>query len=845
MRFRLALLSLSVCISAVAADRPLFQTSRTAGPPAIDGDLSDSAWQSAQEITGFIQHDPNDGQPATQKTVVKVVYDDNNIYVGAVMDDSRPVTTLLGRRDTTLESDWFRLYLDPQHDRLGGAMFWVNPSNVQLDAILYNDIYDDPTWDAVWVSAAKITATGWVAEIRIPFSQLRFPDRPEQTWGINFARRIISNQEVDWLVNTPKGQSGQVSRFADLGGLNGIRPERAFELVPYGVSRSDLTSRTDTLDPFGRHAAYRADGGLDLKYGLSSSVTLTGTINPDFGQVEVDPAVLNLSQFETFFPEKRPFFTEGAQMFRFGSGPANSRWNFNFSSPTFFYTRRIGRAPQASVGYDYGDLPGETTILGAAKVTGKVGKGWSIGVLDALTDRERGDFVLGSDRWSQAVEPMTNYFVGRATKEYGKGSRIGILLTSTNRRLPNELSYLRSNAYTAGVDGYTFLKEKNWLWEWQLGSTLVNGSQDAITSTQESALRYYHRPDADYLDLDPTRTSLSGFGGRMMLGKQTGKWRPNLQIQTYSPGFEINDVGFLTRADVINTHAVVHYLDEKVGKYTRERSFWVGRYSNWNFGGDQFGNGIHGNFFVQFKNYWSTWGWAGRAGNRVDDRRTRGGPLVTMAPEYVVGGGIESDSRKKVSFFVESEYSADEWGGTFNGFWSNLTYRPTTAISLSVSPSLTLLDETLQYVTTTDDPSATATYGKGYIFSRLDQRTFNLSIRADWTASSRLSFQLFAQPFIASGAYDGFKQLARPRSDQYTPVGDLSFDPDFNLRSVRGSAVVRWEFRPGSALYVVWNENREDVAPVGDFRFRRDLSALPGALSKDVILIKMSYWLPL
>src|SRR5207253_2329812 len=308
---------------------------------------------------------PDDGKPATQKTIVKVAYDDQAIYIAARMDDSKPVTTVLGRRDTDLQSDWFRIYIDSQHDRLSGAGFWVNPSSVQIDMQLYNDIYDDWNWDAVWKSVAKIVPGGWVVEVRIPYSQLRFPDRPNQVWGINFARRTQSNKETDWLVNTPKEQSGLVSRFADLSGIEGIHPERSLELMPYGVARSDLKSPVPAGDPFTRASAYKMDGGVDVKYGISSNLTLTGTINPDFGQVEVDPAVLNLSQFETFFPEKRPFFTEGLAIFNsFGTGPANFRASFNFYPPRFFYSRRIGRSPQgtSNISYDYIDPPSHTPI---------------------------------------------------------------------------------------------------------------------------------------------------------------------------------------------------------------------------------------------------------------------------------------------------------------------------------------------------------------------------------------------------------------------------------------------------------------------------------------------------
>ncbi len=829
----------SVVIGIMLSCGAVVQAIRAGKPPIVDADLSDPAWQSAPEITGFTQYDPNDGKPSTQNTVVRIVYDNSAIYVGAFMHDTRKVTTLLGRRDSSLESDWFRVSFDSQNDDLNGASFWVNPSNVQYDTNLYNDIYDDSTWDAVWESAAKIVPGGWIAEIRIPFSQLRFPDRAEHVWGVQFVRRIASNAEIARFVNVPKGESGWVSRFAVLSGISGIHPDLALELLPYGVSRSDLTSRVDAGDPFVRPAAYRVDGGLDVKYGITSNLTLTGTLNPDFGQVEVDPAVVNLGQFETFFPEKRPFFVEGAQIFRFGSGPASSRWNFNLYPPQFFYSRRIGRSPQGSADAEWADAPGETTIIGAAKLSGKIGKGWSVGVLDALTDREKGRFQDGSRRWSEAVEPMTNYLVTRATKEYGKNSRVGVLFTSVNRRLPSELSHLRQNAYVGGIDGYTLFRNKAWIWEWLAGGTLVEGSKESIDITQTNSSHRYARPDATHLNYDPERTSLSGFGGRAMLGKQTGRWRPNLQVQTYSPGFDVNDVGYMQRVDVINAHQVMHYLDQTVRKRVREVSIWAGTFQNWNYGSDLVGNGIHGNWNIEAKNYWYTFGWFGGNPRVLDDRKTRGGPLVYRPNQKYVGGGIGSDSRKKVYFETTYEDVRNGDGGYSNAFNLYVNYRPTSAIRLNVTPAFVRAREYAQYVTTIDDH---------YIFATLEQRTLDIGARAEWTVNSSLSFQLFLQPFIASGGYTGFKRLARPRSDEYTPLSgnEVTFSsPDFNLRSVRGSAVVRWEFRPGSSLYLVWNENRSDVVPIGDFRVRRDFAAIPDALSKDVFLIKVSYWLPI
>lgn len=853
-RFRVAALLLSLPLTALVAQevrpRPTFKAVRAMKAPVVDGDLSDDAWQTAQDLTGFTQRDPNEGQPAVEQTHVKIVYTDEAIYVGAFMADSAKVTPLLARRDSDLnDGDYIRVSIDSQHDRLNGAAFVVNASNVQMDMILYNDIYDDVTWDAVWDSATKIADQGWTAEMRIPYSQLRFPDRPVHTWGINVSRWNARLHESSRLVHSPKTESVFVSRFADLEGIEGVKPRRAFEVMPYGVARSDVYSGYD--NPFIPAAAHRMDAGLDVKYGLTSTLTLTGTVNPDFGQVEVDPAVLNLSQFETSFPEKRPFFTEGASVFRFGNGPANSRWGFNMWFPTFFYSRRIGRAPQGSMNGDWTDAPGETTILGAAKVTGKVGKGWTVGLLDALTDKEEGWYRLGTEVGKQTVEPMTNYLVARATKEYGKDSRAGFMFTSTNRSLNGELdSSLRESAYFGGADGYTLIDDKSWIIEWLGGGSLVKGSEDAIAQTQLNGARYYQRPDSDSLEFDPTRTSLTGWMGRGMLAKQKGKWRPNIQVQALSPGLEINDLGFLPRTDAISTHAVLQYLNTDTTKYTREINAWVGKYQNWNFDGDLTANGVGSNFYVLLKNYWEAYVWGGGAADHLDDRLTRGGPAMMYAGYWYAGGGFGSDARKKISFSMEGEHVLDTWGGTSDYLYAALTYRPTPAIRVSLAPTYRGLHELGQYVTQVDDPSYTATYGKRYIFSTLDQRTLDIGIRTEWTMNARLSAQVYLQPFIASGDYSNLKYLTRARDSEFTPLDAArasaeAGDPDFNFRSVRGSAVVRWEFRPGSAMYVVWNENRSDVAPVGDFRLRRDFGALPNAPSQDVFLVKFSYWLPI
>jgi Domain of unknown function (DUF5916)/Carbohydrate family 9 binding domain-like len=825
-------------------EHPQLHAVRVAVAPVIDGDLSEPSWQNAPEFTDFTQHDPDDTRPPTMRTSIRIVYDDAAIYFGATMSDPKRPTALLVRRDTFAPSDFLSINIDPQLDRLSGNAFTITPANVQVDTVLYNDIGEDESWDGVWKSAVRIVPDGWIAEVRIPFSQLRFPDRDVHVWGLNITRRTARNNELVRIVNTPKGQTGFVSHFADIVGLEGIHRGRPVEIVPYTVARSDVRTRTDRNDPLVARRDARADAGVDLKYALTSSLTLTGTINPDFGQVEVDPAVVNLTQFETFYPEKRPFFTEGLNIFRFGDTPAPSHFNF-FLTPSLFYTRRIGRAPQGFVDADYVDSPAETSILGAAKMTGKLAGGWSIGVLDALTDAERARFVSGTESGRRQVEPMTNYFVSRMTKEIGSASRLGFMLTSVNRRLPDELSSLRRSAITGGADGYTSFRDKSWILEGSVFGSRVSGSAAAIAATQEAPARYFQRPDAKHIRLDPARTSLDGWGGTAMLSKANGIWRPIVEVQAYSPGFETNDSGFMQRTDIISAHAVMQYVNENPTKRFRERNFWFGTWQNSNFDGDTLERGVFAEWFATTQNYLSPRVALFITPSAFSDRATRGGPLVRTPPGWSSDLSFESDNRKKVSFGISGHLEGSGDGSYARTIGVSLTARPASNLQFNVEPSFKRSHDSTQYVTAFDDPAATATYGRRYVFANLEQHSIEIGTRADWTLSSRLSLQLYLQPFIASGDYHDYHALAAARTRDYTPVAPVGGDLDFNFRSVRGSAVARWEFRPGSALYIAWNENRSRVAPVGDFRVGRDLRAIPGAPSHDVFLVKVSYWLPL
>ncbi len=847
MRIRRWLPLFLVCAAAAARganwpERPTLHAVRATSPIVIDGDLSESAWQNAPEFTDFTQHDPEDGKPATLRTSVRILYDDNAIYFGAKMTDPNPPTALLARRDNFVNSDFLSINIDSQHDRLSGNAFTVTPAGEQLDTVLYNDIGEDASWDGVWEASMRIVPDGWIAEVRVPFSQLRFPEKEHQVWGLNITRRTVRTNEVSRIVNTPKGETGFVSHFADVDGLDGIHRGRAFELVPYGVARSDVRSRFDRADPFLRQSKEKGDGGLDLKYALTSSLTLTGTINPDFGQVEVDPAVVNLSQFETFYPEKRPFFTEGFNIFSFGDSPARSHFNYLFP-PKLFYSRRIGRAPQQTPDADFVEAPSNTTILGAAKVTGKLGP-WAVGVLDALTDRENALTAIGPLTARQAVEPMTNYFVTRETREIGSSSRIGFMLTSVDRKLPDELNAMRARAQSAGVDGYTSFPNKDWILEWFAAGSHVAGSAESIANTQESSSRYYQRPDAKSFHFDPSRTSLDGWAGSAMISKQNGLWRPVVQVQAYSPGLETNDLGFMNRTDVITSSAEMQYVNDHPTDRFREKNLWLGVWSNRNFDGDTFERGAFIQNFATFANYWNYSVQLVMTPGAIDDRATRGGPVIRSLMSWSTDESVGSDQRKKFYFTLNGHTDKNRDSSYTRSVSLTLTAQPSSTLQLSLSPAINRTHAQTQYLTTTADAQAVATFGHHYVFSQLEQRTFELGTRVDWTLTPKLSFQVYMQPFVASGDYHDYHELVRPRSFDFRPYTGTVDNPDFNFRSVRASAVARWEFRPGSALFVVWNENRADTLGFGDFRFRRDLRGVVNAPSHDVFLVKVSYWLP-
>lgn len=863
---------------------PVLQAVRMSGQVEIDGVLDEPAWQATDPASGFTQTYPQAGAPSTQPTQVRVLYDDAHLYVGVRLHDTAPdsIAAPLARRGTYIEdSDWIHIVIDSRHDRRTAFRFSVNPRGVKQDAYLYEDTQESDAWDAVWEEATQVDAQGWTAEFRIPFSQLRFGGDAgrERTFGIQFVRDIARSGERSAWAPWTRADAGTVSRFGRLVGLHDLPDPRGLEIVPY-VSGEVRTNPPDSDSPLTSRVESGARVGGDVRMGLPQGLTLSGTFNPDFGHVEADPAEVNLTVFETFFEERRPFFTEGMDSFRFGESRAHSRYGFE----AFFHSRRIGRTPQRPLpGGEYleVDAPTETRILGATKISGRAPNGWSVGVLNAVTDREHArvldpDGVVRRER----VEPLSNYFVGRLRRDLREGgSGVGVLFTATHRALGEELQpWFHNSAYLAGADVAHSSRDRRWSFSGHLAVSTVRGSPEAVGSTQRDPARFLQRPDSDRLAFDPEGTSLSGHLLDLSLVR-SATWFGSVQLKQVSPGFEINDLGFQGRSDSRSIVTLVgRSEDRRIGPIRRHNLF-ASSFHAWNFDGDRILAGYLGQAEVTFLNLWEAGlGMTYRPEHR-DDRLTRGGPLATQPAQSEFSGRIRSDPRAPLSFSISGRYQEDASGGNERQVQGSVDVRTSPASRVQISPTVTETRGTAQYVMTTEDARAEATYGARHVFADLEQTTAAVEVRAEWTFLPTVSFQFVLQPFVSVGTYSRFSEFAVPGGfvfdvygfdrgalcrygdvyavdpvalqtcpERLPPVDDPAFtlripDPSFHVRSVRGTALLRWEFLPGSALFIVWQQERDGFDRPADFQFARDIGETFRDPAHNVLLLKASYWI--
>ena len=853
----------------------------------VDGRLDEAAWAGAEVATGFVQLRPSPGDAASERTEARVLYDDGAVYVGMRMLDSQPagIQAPLGRRDANVTGDWALVALGSYHDQRTAFVFALNPAGVQRDMLLYDDVNEDDSWDAVWAGAASQDEAGWTAEFRIPLSQLRYPGgQASQDWDLQFSRtHVRTGEESFWSPMSPDAD-GVVSQFGHLRGLRDLRPPRQLEVMPY-VASSLTRAPGDDVDPFYAQNDLDPRVGLDLKYGLTSNLTLTATVNPDFGQVEADPAQVNLGGFELFFEERRPFFVEGTDAFSM-----SPRRFFGMNRPTLLYTRRIGRTPQRTDfvpgavhdaagdnGTVYTDAPQQSTILGAAKLSGRVGR-FSLGVLNAVTGPEYGSFQafdgagnrLADDR--ALVEPTTNYAAARARGTFGN-TIVGVLGTSVLRSTSNDAiaSLLPTQATVVGFDVEHALGS-GWIANGQLAGSHVTGSTESIERLQTAFPRLFQRPDADHVEVDSTRTSLSGLTGEANLLKTSGKWQFGGHAMFNSPGFDSNELGYQGRADEYGTGAVLVYQESQGGGPFQSWNANVFSGGRWNFDGDRTATFVGSNAHGEFRNFWGFNAHAEAWTRAVTDRLTRGGPLAASAGGFAVNGNVWTDERKPISGYAWTGYNVDELGSRYNGIEAGIEGRPNSSVSFSIGPSLEISRDPRQYVGGFDAPELAATFGRRYVFGAIDQTTVSLQARLNWTFTPRLSLQVYARPFVSRGHYDTFRQLTEPGQlelpvfgqgfgaiepvmedgadvpESYVVTGadggTAAFDnPNFTVRALQGNAVLRWEYRPGSALFLVWQQQRNGYVRDGAFEFDRDVSGLFRDPPTNVFLLKLSYWL--
>ncbi len=819
-----------------AASEKLAKSTKVVAPPVLDGKTDDEAWKTAQVIDKFLEYDPKVGVEPRFKTEVRVVHDDKYLYVLGRMYDPAPdsIVSLLSRRDVRTQSEQLKLMIDSYHDRRTGYEFIVNPAGVKRDFYVYNDNNEDPSWDAVWDVATAIDSLGWVAEFRIPFSQLRFPNTPDHTFGFMVVRDVARTaQRISWPLYH-RDQQGYISQTGELSGISGLGQPSKLEIAPYVVTKNETRPTGSSW----KHPQSLA-AGADLKYGLSSNLTVNATINPDFGQVEADPAVLNLSAFEQFFEERRPFFLEGSGIFSFKT----SCGDIDSGCTGLFYSRRIGRSPQ--LGGLYGDetSPTNTTILGAAKITGRLGKGLQVGLLDAVTQREIG----AQDR---TIEPQTNYAVARLQQASSDGQTdFGAMITGVNRNLDsNTDTYLRRSAYTGGLDLRKRFLDKRYELAANLSGSAIYGTTTAIANTQLDGVHRYQRPDDD-IEFDPTRTSLTGDAERLTLSKFGGGiTRFQSVLQRFSPGFESNDLGFQSRAEEQMFRNWFSLNFNNPNKVFTRAFFNFNSMQKWTTEGMPTTVGLNINWHVQFPN----WMWGHFGGNINDftkvyaDREARGGPAFRKSTESEIWAGVESDSRKPwyASFF------SGGWGGdngNSHGYWINpgAQFRLSSRFSASFG---------LNYSHDINDKQWRANFGTAgsdtthYTFARLDQKTVNLTTRINFTMTPSLSLQFYGAPFASSGSYSNWRELNNPRADSYAdrfkPFTSNGDPGGFSFKEFHSNTVLRWEYKPGSTMFLVWAQGRQDAGDfVNDFSVRRDFQDIFKQHPDNTLLLKISYWI--
>jgi len=808
-------------------------------PPTIDGRDDDPIWRQTPAITDFQEWSPTEGKAARFPTEARIAYDRANLYVLVRCSDPHPDSIIrqIGRRDDFPQSDRVVLLIDSYRDRRTGYEFGVTAAGGRYDAAIYNDGNEDGAWDAVWDVAARIDSTGWTAEFRIPLSQMRYGSQREHSFGFAIDRDLYRyNERISWPLFR-QSAAGLVSQFTEVSGFDDLEAPRRLEAAPYVVGKN-----VSQIEGTGFGRGQKASVGADLKYRVASNLTLDATINPDFGQVEADPGVLNLTAYETFFPEKRPFFVAGRGLFDV-SVNCNQ---VNCGGEGLFYSRRIGRAPRLAGTYGDTTSPAFTTILGAGKLTGRLAGGLRIGVLDAVTQKMTG---VGG----QTIEPLTNYGVLRLDQDYRKGEgTVGALLTAVNRSQDAWTTpYLPQTSYAGAASfRHRFLKSTYEISALLAGSR-VAGTAPVIAALQRSPVHYYQRPDAG-LPYDTTATVLSGDAEELKFAKVAGK---HLMFesawQRRSPGFELNDLGYLQRAGQHNWSTWAGYFDRHKRKLYQSFQWNFNWWQHWTTEGLPLERAANTNLHVTLRNNWSihTGGTLGQLGATYDDRSARGGPAVRQDPYISPWFGLQGDDRRRIVPMLWVNYFRGGAGHAHSlNLEPELDLKFSSRLGASASFNWTRNDDGRQWYGSATDSLGAVHYG----FARLRQTTTGITARINYTVTPTMTVQVYAQPFVSKGTYSELRELsATPRAaaydDRYQPYFDAAIATNpggFNYKQFRSSVVFRWEYLPGSTLYAVWTQGRQGaVGEEGTAGFTGDLGDLFDLRADNTFLVKLSYWL--
>lgn len=828
--------------------------------PVIDGVLDDYVWSSVEWGSDFIELIPNENTPPSVQTQFKIVYDHNHLYIALKALDPEPetITNRLSRRDRFV-GDRINVLIDSYHDLRTAFLFTVSASGVRGDEILTdNGDNADYSWNPIWSTKALIDADGWSAEMKIPLSQLRFSNDRKQVWGLNIIRNYFKKNELSSWDRIPVGSAGWVSEAGELHGLYNIKPQKQIEIQPFTVTKLDRY-KPEQGNPFSDGNDFNINAGLDAKIGITNDLTLDITINPDFGQVEADPAAIVLDGFEVFNRDQRPFFVENKNIFNY---------QFSGNRDNLFFSRRIGRSPQIypdSSEVEFIDQPQNTTILGAAKFSGKTKNGWSIGILESMTSKEFSTVNNNGVISKQLAEPFTNYFVGRIQKDFNnKNTFLGSMFTSTNRSLNDDASELRKSAYSGGIDFKHQWKNRSYYIDANMVVSHVKGSKESIKLTQENLTHLFNRVDASHLNLDPNRTSLTGTGGRFDFGKVGGKyWNYNAGFKWVSPELELNDIGFLRNSDDITQFVNLEYRIIKPVMVFRDFSIQIGQFSKHDFGGNHNRLQYDLNTDIRFINNWTLDLGGGYRPVNYFNSTLRGGPRWRISKTGWQYFFIGSDSRKEFYFrtgAIISQLKENE--SSLFKIEAELNYQPSNALNISIAPEFSSRPNKTQYITQVSYNDETR-----YVLGTIDNQTFQASLRVNYTLNPNLSIQYYGQPFVSRGVYKDIKYVTNPTAtslndrfqlysnDQLSlsqgvynidensdGLNDYSFNnPNFSQVQFNSNLVLRWEYVPGSELFLVWSQGVNSGISPSNGLFEDLGTGILDQRPQNIFLIKATY----